>query len=124
MQAARAWRTSSRDRDSLASPRRHTSSPSSSASALSGNTGQSASASLPPHGAVDEATRFRVLRIYTHNSIPSAIAFIDEVRQRLPMAIPRVQTDHGNGFGTDFTWHLRDLGTAHRRPHLRSLLRL
>jgi transposase len=64
--------------------------------------------------AVDEATRYRVLRIYTHNSIPNAIAFIDEVRQRLPMAIQRVQTDHGNEFGTDFTWHLRDLGIAHR----------
>ena len=41
--------------------------------------------------AADEATR-RVLRIYTHNSIPNAIAFMDEVRQRLPMAIQRVQT--------------------------------
>ena len=65
--------------------------------------------------AVDEATRYRVLRIYTHSSIPNAIAFLDEVRQRLPMAIQRVQTDHGNEFGTDFTWHLRDLGIAHRR---------
>jgi len=64
--------------------------------------------------AVDEATRYRVLRIYTHSSIPNAIAFLDEVRQRLPMAIQRVQTDHGNEFGTDFTWHLRDLGIAHR----------
>jgi hypothetical protein len=25
-----------------------------------------------------------------------------------------VQTDNGNEFGTDFTWHLRDLGIAHR----------
>jgi len=65
--------------------------------------------------AVDEATRYRILRIYTHSSIPNAIAFLDEVRQRLPMAIQRVQTDHGNEFGTDFTWHLRDLGIAHRR---------
>jgi transposase len=52
--------------------------------------------------AVDEATRYRVLRIYTHSSIPNAIAFLDEVRQRLPMAIQRVQTDHGNEFGTDW----------------------
>jgi transposase InsO family protein len=65
--------------------------------------------------AVDEATRYRVLRIYTHSSIPNAIAFVDEVRQRLPIAIQRVQTDHGNEFGTDFTWHLRDLGITHRR---------
>lgn len=26
----------------------------------------------------------------------------------------RVQTGHGNEFGTDFTRHLRDLGIAHR----------
>jgi len=64
--------------------------------------------------AIDEATRYRVLQISTHNSIPHAIAFLDEVRQRLPMAIPRGQTDNGNEFGTDFTWHLRDLGIAHR----------
>ncbi len=48
---------------------------------------------------MDEATRYRILRIYTHNSIPNAIAFIDEVRQRLPMAVQRIQTDHGNEFG-------------------------
>jgi transposase InsO family protein len=65
--------------------------------------------------AVDEATRYRVLRIYTLSSIPNAIALLDAVRQRLAMAIQRVQTDHCNEFGTDFTWHLRDLGIAHRR---------
>jgi transposase InsO family protein len=64
--------------------------------------------------AIDEATRYRVLKIYAQSSIPTAIAFIDEVRRRLPMAIQRIQTDHGNEFGTDFTWHLRDLGIAHR----------
>ena len=52
---------------------------------------------------VDDATRYRVLKISAHSSIPTATAFIDEVRQRLPMAIQRVQTDHGNN---------------HRRPHL------
>ena len=64
---------------------------------------------------IDEATRYRILKIYEHNSIPNAIQFIDEVRRRLPAAIQRVQTDHGNEFGTDFTWHLRDLGIAHRQ---------
>jgi transposase InsO family protein len=65
--------------------------------------------------AIDEATRYRVLQIYDHNSIKSAIAFIDEVRTRLPMAIKQIQTDHGSEFATDFTWHLHDLGIAHRR---------
>lgn len=65
--------------------------------------------------AIDEATRYRVLRLYDHNSIKSAIAFIEEVRQRLPVAIQRIKTDHGSEFGPDFTWHLHDLGIAHRR---------
>jgi hypothetical protein len=37
------------------------------------------------------------------------------VRQRLPVAIQRITTDDGSEFGTDFTWHLHDLGSAHRR---------
>lgn len=32
----------------------------------------------------------------------------------LPVAIRTVQTDHGSEFGWDFTWHLRDVGIAHR----------
>lgn len=65
--------------------------------------------------AVDEATRYRVLKIYAHNSIKSAIAFVEEVRRRLPVAIQRIQTDHGSEFGTDFTWRLHDLGILHRQ---------
>ena len=34
---------------------------------------------------------------------------------RLRTAIQLAQTDHGNEFGTDFTWHPRELGSAHRR---------
>jgi hypothetical protein len=56
-----------------------------------------------------------VLRVYAHNSIKSATEFVEEVRRRLPMAIQRIQTDHGSEFGTDFTWHLRDLGVIHRQ---------
>ncbi len=64
--------------------------------------------------AIDEATRYRVLRVYAHTSIKSATEFVEAVRRRLPMAIQRIQTDHGSEFGTDFTWHLRDLGVSHR----------
>ena len=65
--------------------------------------------------AIDEATQYRVLRVYAHNSIKSATDFVEEVQRRLPMAIQRIQTDHGSEFGTDFTWHLRDPGVAHRQ---------
>jgi transposase InsO family protein len=51
--------------------------------------------------AIDEATRYRVLRVYAHNSIRSATDFVDELRRRFPAAIQRIQTDHGSEFGTD-----------------------
>lgn len=28
--------------------------------------------------------------------------------------IQRIRTDHGSEFGTDFTWHVHDLGISHR----------
>ncbi|MGH7363339.1 MAG: IS481 family transposase [Candidatus Methylomirabilales bacterium] len=64
--------------------------------------------------AINEATRYRVLQLYDHTSVKSATVFIDEVRQRPPVAIQRIKTDHGSEFGTDFTWHLHDLGITHR----------
>lgn len=64
--------------------------------------------------AIDEATRYRVAKLYAHNSIGSSIDFVEESRQRLPVAIQRIKTDHGSEFGTDFTSHLYDLGIAHR----------
>ncbi|MCW5619573.1 MAG: transposase family protein [Burkholderiales bacterium] len=64
--------------------------------------------------AIDEATRYRVLKIYDHNSMRSAVDFIEQLRQRLPVAIQRIQTDWGAEFGTHFTWHLEDLGIEHR----------
>lgn len=64
--------------------------------------------------AIYEATRYRVLKIYDHNSIRSAIDFVDELRKRLPIAIQTIRTDNGSEFGTDFTWHLHDVGIKHK----------
>jgi len=66
--------------------------------------------------AIDEATRYRVLRIYDHNSIQSAIHFINEVRSAFPAAIRRIQTDNGSEWGTDFTWHLHEVDGLASRP--------
>src|SRR5262245_48974956 len=63
--------------------------------------------------AIDEATRDRGLKIYDHNPIQSTIHFINEVRQAFPAAIRRVPKDNGSEWGTDFTWHLHDLGITH-----------
>ena len=64
--------------------------------------------------AIDEATRYRVLKVYEHNTTRAAVDFIEELQHRFPVAIQRIQTDHGSEFGTDFSWHLRDLGIPHR----------
>jgi hypothetical protein len=41
--------------------------------------------------AIDEATRYRVLKIDDHLSIKSAVDSVDEVRWRLPVAIERAR---------------------------------
>jgi hypothetical protein len=66
--------------------------------------------------AIDEATRYRVLKIYDHNSIQSAIHFINEVRQAFPAAIRRIQTDNGSEWGTDFTCMISALPTSTAHP--------
>jgi hypothetical protein len=65
--------------------------------------------------AIDEATRYRVPRVYDYNKTRSAVAFLDEARRRLPFAIQRIQADNDSFFGPQCTWHLADLGMAHRR---------
>jgi hypothetical protein len=44
--------------------------------------------------AIDEATRYGVLRVYDYNNTRSALAFVDQVRRRLPFVIRRIQTDN------------------------------
>ena len=63
--------------------------------------------------AIDEATRFRVLRIYDHDNTKTAIQFLQEVREHFPFAIHRIQTDNDSSFGPQFTWHLSDLRISH-----------
>jgi len=64
--------------------------------------------------AIDECTRFRVLRIYDQNNQTSAMDFVSQLQKTLPFAIKQIQTDNGAEFGSNFTWHLADLGINHR----------
>jgi len=63
--------------------------------------------------AIDEATRFRVLRIYDHNNTKTAMDFLKEVREHFPFTIQKIQTDNDSSFGPQFTWHLSDLKISH-----------
>jgi transposase InsO family protein len=65
--------------------------------------------------AIDDCTRFRVLRIYDHHSVKSATDFVEQVRKTLPFAIKQIQTDNGSEFSDAFTWQLDDLGISHRK---------
>jgi len=69
---------------------------------------------FPQFTAIDEATRYRVLRVYDYNNTRSAVTFLEAVRRRLPFAIQRIQTDNDSSFSRQFTWHLADLGIVHR----------
>lgn len=70
--------------------------------------------------AIDDCTRYRVLRIYDHNTVESAMDFIEQVRVALPFAIKQIQTDNGSEFSDHFSWHLEDLGITHRKTRVRS----
>lgn len=65
--------------------------------------------------AIDDCTRFRVLRIYDHNTVESATDFVNQVKASLPFAIKQIQTDNGSEFSEQFSWHLADLGINHRK---------
>jgi transposase InsO family protein len=70
--------------------------------------------------AIDDCTRYRVLRIYDHNTVKSAIDFINQVKKVLPFVIKQVQTDNGSEFSEGFSWHLQDLDITHRKTKVRS----
>jgi len=53
--------------------------------------------------AIDEATRFRVVRIYDQNNTKTAIDLLKEVRGHFPFVIRRIQTDNDSSFGPQFT---------------------
>lgn len=64
--------------------------------------------------AIDDCTRFRVMRIYDHNSVKSATDFISQVKEALPFAIKQVQTDNGSEFSLDL--QLAPPGPGHQPP--------
>jgi transposase InsO family protein len=70
--------------------------------------------------AIDDCTRYRVLRIYDRNNVKNATDFVNQVKKVLPFAIKQVQTDNGSEFSEEFSWHLQDLGISHRKTKVRS----
>ncbi|QQG40803.1 MAG: transposase family protein [Candidatus Levyibacteriota bacterium] len=70
--------------------------------------------------AIDDCTRYRVLRIYDHNTVKNATDFVSQIKKILPFAIQQIQTDNGSEFSEEFSWYLQDLGINHRKTKVRS----
>ena len=64
--------------------------------------------------AVDDCTRYRVIRIYARNTTRNAIDFFETVKQVFPAKIREVQTDNGPEFTTEFGFHLVQQQVKHR----------
>ena len=61
--------------------------------------------------ALDDCTRFRVLRLYRRLHPGSSLAFLTELRRALPFPIKRVQSDHGQEFSLAFVLGSRPPGS-------------
>ena len=64
--------------------------------------------------ALDDGTRFRVLRLYRHLRPSSSLAFLAELRRALPFPIRRLQCDNGREFSLEFALAVQAAGIRHR----------
>jgi len=64
--------------------------------------------------ALDDCTRFRVLRLYRRLHRRSSLAFLVELQQALPFRIRKLQCDNGREFPLDFVLAVEAAGIRHR----------
>jgi transposase InsO family protein len=64
--------------------------------------------------ALDDCTRFRVLRLYRRLHHGSSLAFLAELQQAFPFPIKRLQCDHGQEFPFAFVLGVEAAGIRHR----------
>jgi len=64
--------------------------------------------------ALDDCTRFRVLRLYRRLHHGSSLAFLAELRRAFPFPIKRLQCDHGQEFSFAFVLGVEAAGILHR----------
>lgn len=54
--------------------------------------------SLYQHTAIDDCTRYKVLALYKRRTAENMLDFLDQVIDRMPFPIQRIQTDRGQEF--------------------------
>ena len=64
--------------------------------------------------ALDDCTRFRVLRLYRRLHPGSSLAFLTELRRAFPFPIKQLQSDHGQEFSFAFVLGVEAAGIRHR----------
>ena len=53
---------------------------------------------LYQYTAIDDCSRYKVLRVYRRASAASTLDFLDHLVEEMPFAIQRIQTDRGREF--------------------------
>src|SRR5215470_10934088 len=69
--------------------------------------------------ALDDCTRFRVLRLYWRWHHRSSLAFLTELRRAFPFPVSRLQCDHGQEFSLAFVLAVETADIRHRYIRLR-----
>jgi len=64
--------------------------------------------------AIDDCTRYRVLRLYPRLNQQASLEFLGEVRRALPFAIKKLQCDNGSEFPLAFKLAVEAVGIRHR----------
>jgi transposase InsO family protein len=64
--------------------------------------------------ALDDCTRFRVLRLYRQLNHRTSLAFFRELRAAMPFPIRKLQSDNGVEFPLDFALTVQAAGIRHR----------
>ena len=64
--------------------------------------------------ALDDCTRFRVLRLYRQLNHHTSVAFFRELRAAMPFPIRKLQSDNGTEFPLDFALTVQAAGIRHR----------
>ncbi len=64
--------------------------------------------------AIDDHSRFRVLRLYRKVNQISSLDFLGELRRGFPFPIRKVQSDNGSEFSLAFSLAVQEAGIRHR----------
>ena len=64
--------------------------------------------------ALDDCTRYRVLRLYRRCNEASSLSFLRELRAGFPFSIRKLQTDNGSEFSLAFSLSVQEAGIRHR----------